>query len=384
MYEYLRPFCNTDRQRQLLDTLATHPTNSAAAKTMGIAERNVYRTLRTLKKRAAQQGCAPDHDMTKTVPEGYKVKGVSTLYDGDGVATAQWVKSQLDAADEEVQEEILQAFLDNLPREKAAPACKTKHQEDLLNLYLITDYHLGMKCWWEETGENWDTKIAENMIVQWFQKAIKDSPNAHTAIFGQLGDFLHWDGIEPVTPTSNFSLDVDTRYQKLVRVSLRVIRRIVKLLLKKHDHVHLIMAEGNHDITSSMWLREVFNTWYEDEPRVTVDVSPDPYYAYEWGETSLVFHHGHKRKMANIDSVFASKFRALWGRTKHCYGHMGHLHHDIVKETALMTIEQHRTLAAPDAYASRGGWMSERSAKCITYSRLYGEIERKTITPQML
>ena len=58
-------------------------------------------------------------------------------------------------------------------------------------------------------------------------------------------------------------------------------------------------------ITSSVWLRELCDAMYEDEPRVTVDARPDPYYCYEWGKQLLLFHHGHKRKVANIDTVDA-------------------------------------------------------------------------------
>ena len=124
--------------------------------------------------------------------------------------------------------------------------------------------------------------------------------------------------------------------------------------------------------------------FYEDDPRVTVDTSPDPYYVFEFGDTALAFHHGHKRKMAGLDHVLAAKFRKIWGRCKHFYGHVGHLHHDKVLGTDLMRLEQHETLAAPDAYASRGGWLSGRSAKRITYSAKHGEVGRSTITPEML
>ena len=49
-----------------------------------------------------------------------------------------------------------------------------------------------------------------------------------------------------------------------------------------------------------------------------------------------------------------------------------------------MIVEQHRTLAAPDAYAARGGWLSGRDAKVITYHRDYGEVSRLTINSDMI
>ena len=49
-----------------------------------------------------------------------------------------------------------------------------------------------------------------------------------------------------------------------------------------------------------------------------------------------------------------------------------------------MVVEQHRTLAAKDAYAARGGWFSGRSANVITYHKQYGEVSRQSISPEML
>ena len=379
----LEKFADTQREQELLSAVRAAPTVDKAAEKLGISERNVYERLRRLRAKAAKAGFSPEHDMTKTVPDGYSVKGISTLYDADGLVKAQWVKSQAENNTVTALQEAREALFEKLPREKAVPARKAQ-ADDLLNLYVVTDYHIGMYAWGEETGADWDAKIAEDLLVAWFAHAIKMAPASAVAVLGQLGDFLHWDGIEAVTPASRHLLDADTRFQKLVRIAIRVIRRIVRMLLQKHNHVHLIMAEGNHDTASSMWLREMLDVMYEEEPRVTVDLSPDPYYCYEHGQTSLFFHHGHKRPPKNIDHIFTAQFREVFGRTKFSYGHMGHLHHDKVLETNLMHIEQHQTLAAPDAYAARGGWMSGRSAKVITYSKEYGEVGRMTLTPDMV
>jgi len=49
-----------------------------------------------------------------------------------------------------------------------------------------------------------------------------------------------------------------------------------------------------------------------------------------------------------------------------------------------MTVIQHPTLAARDAYAARGGWIAERQVTSITYSDKYGQVARNTVTPEML
>jgi hypothetical protein len=323
--------------------------------------------------------------MTRTVPEPFVVRGISTYYNAEGKPSGQWVKSRIN---DEKLAEMVQATLDGMKDEitKADPCNPpTDYLSDqILNCYVITDYHLGMLSWSEETGADWDVTIAEDLIIKWFQQAIAQSPNAKTAVFAQLSDFLHFDGMDAVTPSSKHLLDVDTRFSKLVRSSIRILRTIINMLLQKHQEVHIIMADANHDPVSQIWLREWFAVMYENEPRVTVDTSPNPYNAYEFGKTALFFHHGHKRKPANVSEVFASQFREMFGRTKYAYAHMGHMHHLDVKENSLMIVEQHRTLAAPDAYSARGGWLSGRDAKVITYHQQYGEVSRLTINSDML
>lgn len=374
----------TDLQAKYLESLERHGGNkTAVAREFGKDPRGVARQIEAAQMKLARQGHSPAHDMTHTAPEGFTVKGVSTLYGADGEITAQWVKTQQDReAEAQIMQAVVDAMAEDIPKTAPVPAPK-KGNADLLNCFVVTDYHLGMKAWGEETGADWDTGIAEKLLIDWFATAIKSAPKADEAVFAQLGDFLHWDGQLPLTPASGHVLDADTRYQHVVRVAIRVIRRVTHMLLKSHQRVHLVMAEGNHDPASSVWLREFFHTLFEDEPRVTVDLSPDPYYCVEHGKTSLFFHHGHKRKVANVDTVLTAKFRDVFGRTEHSYAHMGHLHHDRLNETNLMLVEQHRTLASPDAYASRGGWMSGRSAKVITYHKQHGEVGRVTVTPEM-
>lgn len=377
----------TENQKKIWKAVETHGSIRAASKALGIDRSNCTKSFKIAKRKMAAQGWSPEHSMVHTVPDGFTVKGVSTLYtngeDGTKVS-AQWVKS---CADRERQDEMMREAVEALCSEikPTKPVKLPKQGEvDLLNAYVITDYHLGMKAWGEETGDDWDIKIAEDMLYKWFSMALQTAPKAQQAILIQLGDWLHFDGMDAVTPQSGHLLDADTRFQKLVRVTIRAFRRIITDMLNKYQTLHIIMAEGNHDLSASAWLREMFAEFYRDEPRVTVDISPDPYYCHEFGNNSIFAHHGHKRRIADIDRVFTAKFRDVFGRTKYSHAHLGHLHHQRQEESQLMLVEQHRTLAAPDAYASRGGWISGRSAKVITYHREFGKVGEVQISPEMV
>lgn len=382
-YLTLIPFCNSDYQRDLIN--ACHETGSPfkAAKKLGRHSSNAMTAIRKVKQRAAAAGVAPEADMTKLAGEGFNVKGVSTLYNKDGELTAQWVKT---TADDLRREQMFEAFIEGLKEDLpkyAAIAAPKASNKDLLCQYTITDYHLGMYAWGEESGEDWDLKKAERLLSAWFETAIGLSPDAETGVLAQLGDFLHWDGMDAVTPSHGNLLDADTRFQKVIRCCIRVLRRVIAMMLAKHPKVHVVMATGNHDLASSAWLRELLAAMYDDEPRITIDTSPDVYYCYQHGKTALMYHHGHKRKVNNVSEVFAAKFKKAMFGSDHVYGHMGHLHHVEVKETALMILEQHRTLAPKDAFASSGGYISGRDAKVITYHKKFGEVSRLTVSPDM-
>lgn len=382
-YEGLKPFASP-RQLEILAALEAGGNNLQAAKILGVNESSIRRGVKLLMLKAALQGYSPEHDMTRTVPDPFVVRGVSTYYNKDGKPSAQWVKSRIDDGKIKVMlDAMLEGMKDEIPR-VSLMAPPPPGNSNLLNCYVITDYHLGMLSWREETGADWDIHIAETLILKWFAQAVQTAPDADTAIFAQLSDFLHFDGMDAVTPTSKHLLDVDTRFAKLVRVAIRVIRQVIDMLLTKHQRVHILMADANHDPVSQIWLREWLAVMYENEPRVTVDTSPNPYNMFEFGKTALFFHHGHKRKVDNVSEVFAAQFREVFGRTKYAYAHTGHLHHIHVKENPLMVVEQHRTLAPADAFAARGGWLSGRDAKVITYHKEYGEVSRLTINSDMV
>ena len=321
-------------------------------------------------------------DVAQPIPDGYVVKGQSILYDAEGNIKQKWEKIDKDKQTVNLSE-ILEVINEKIEPVEPTPA-PTHTNSDLMNLYVITDYHLGMFALKEESGADWDMKIAERTLVKFFQQGIKQSPKAKYGVLANIGDFLHFDSFDPVTPASKHVLDASTRYQQLIRTSIRLFRYVIDMMLEKYEEVIVLMCDANHDPASEAWLRESFSALYSNEPRVKVDNSMDTYYCVEHGDVSIFFHHGHKRKMSNLDTVLASKYRDVFGRTRMSYAHTGHYHHIEQKETNLMVLEMHRTLASGDAYSSRGGYMSGRDAKVITYHKNYGEVCRQIISIDLI
>jgi hypothetical protein len=259
-----------------------------------------------------------------------------------------------------------------------------KHTDkDLLSLITITDFHLGMYAWEAETGDDWDVNISKRVFLNAIADMIEAAPKAHTGFLCQLGDFLHFDGITAITPMSGHILDADTRYSKLVELTIEIMTQAVQMMLKKFGKVVVVQAEGNHDMSGSIWLRKHIKYVFKDN-RVEVIDNEFPYYAYLHGEILLGFHHGHKKKMAQLPKLFASepRFRKLWGQATQAYIHTGHMHHERVVEDMGAIVEQNPSLSTRDAYSARGGWVSARGAKVITYHTKLGEVHRTTVRPR--
>lgn len=374
----------TQTQAKIIDAINEGKSMNAAAAALGMNKSTIRDAVEAVKKKASIFGFSPEHNMTRPVPETHVAKGVSTFYNKDGKVTGQWVKSSLDDQKAlEVKKAALSALAEELPRLPPIPA-PAASDKSLATVYTLTDSHVGAMCWHKEGGADWDLKIAEATLVGCFEKMVAASPVSHTAVVAQLGDFLHQDGINAVTPTSGHLLDADGRFTKVVQVAVRVLRRVVDMSLAKHQKVFVLMAEGNHDISSSIWLRTLFAALYENEPRIEVIDSPLPYYAIQHGLTMLGWHHGHLKKNDQLPLLFATEFSVMWGATKKRYIHTGHRHHVEEKEHSGATVMQHTTITARDAHASRHGYHSERAVTAVTYHNEFGKHSTVTICPEML
>jgi hypothetical protein len=381
--ERLKEFA-TKRQLEYIEAIKKHGSGRKAAIHLGVDHEAVNASIRRLKRYAATKGYSPDHDMIRAVPDTHIALGVSTYYNKDGDPTGQWVKSKIDPDKlQELMRDMWDTFAADLPKapEIAAPTGIADH---LCNVYTFTDYHLGMLAWHREGGADWDLDIATELLRKSFLLMIQRCPPAKKAIINIQGDFLHTDGLKAVTPGHGHVLDADSRYRKMCLSALNIIKEMVILALGQHEEVELLICEGNHDEAGSGWMQICFQMHFADNPRVIVHDQALPYYALQWGNTMLGFHHGHKKKNEELPLLFAAQFAQMWGQTQKRYINTGHRHHLDVKEHSGVTVMQHPTLSARDAHASRGGWYSERAAIGLTFHDKFGKWDEKWVTPEMV
>lgn len=322
--------------------------------------------------------------VAKHVPDGYLVKGTSTMIREDGTEVVRWIKSAVDTEKLKAQMQAVEdAFCEELPREEPKPVPEIDF-ENTLSLYPVFDLHIGAMAHKHECGENYSTDIAESILNRFFDYSTAAAPNSKRAVFLIGGDFLHYDGMEQVTPTSGHVLDADSRYQKLVHVAMRATRRAVSKMLDKHQEVDIEIIPGNHDLSGMVWLRAAMAAFYENEPRVMVNVSPAALHVTHYGKTLIGYCHGHEMKKADTRlTTLARDYRKQFGVSEYVYTHSGHWHHQTITEHNLGIDEVHGQLGAKDAYSANGGYRSYRQASVIVYSPEFGEIGRFTCRPEM-
>lgn len=378
----LRQFA-TPQQLRYLDAIEQFGGQRAACKALGLTRSALQDALSRLKKKAARQGFSPEHDMTKTVPDGYMVKGVSTFYDQDGKPRGQWVKSTMDPERQaEIMREAVRSFLEEQPRIDA-PASPLDWQSDVIPWVQIGDAHLGMLAHAAEVGENFDLKIAERELCAAIGMLIDELPNCERLVINDLGDFTHYENFSGTTEASGHALDYDSRFPKMIRVYSRVMRYIVDKALTKARHVDVIVNQGNHSRTNDIWMAELLRVCYGHTDRVHVLNNESVFIAYRMGNTLVMTHHSDKCKPQRLAHVMTTDFRKDYGETEFHYIDVGHVHHGMVmKEHPGIFVESFNHLAAADKWAHDNGYRNRKSITIVLRSREFGEVGRRVLPIQ--
>lgn len=373
------PYCDTERQKQVLTEVIAHGTPTSAAKASGMNESSYRSIIRAIKTRAALAGYSPSHDMMHTVPDTHVVKGISSYYDRQGNLTGQWVKSTLRQESlKELAEELADALLGTVPAREKIPAPKASIK-DMLTAYPMGDPHIGLYSWKEECGEDFDCDIAERDLCSAIDILVESAMPTEKALLINLGDFFHSDNQENRTKQSGHALDVDSRKQRVNRIGVRIMTYLIDKALEKHKEVTVINEVGNHDDESSYMLSLILDAYYRNNKRVVIDLAPRTNHYYKFGKVLIGVTHGNNCKADALGQIMAADRPEDWGQTEFRYWLVGHIHHTSKKEVPGAVIESFRTLAAKDAWHTSKGYRSGRDMIRITYHKEFGETGRTTL-----
>lgn len=382
----LQQFCQTANQKKVFNVLIDKQGNiKEAAKVLDVGRRAIEKIVNRVQKNAETRGYSPEHNMTHAVPSSFIAKGISLYYNKDGEVTGQWVKANLKAeAEYEMMKQAIEGLLESVDGKYTPSKIPTIDTDDLLVVYNLGDPHVGMMAWQKESGDDFDLKIVENDMRAAMKSLVASSPASKQAMIIDLGDYFHSDSMDNTTRKSGNTLDVDSRWAKVLEIGLHIMIELVVEALAKHETVKVINAIGNHNEHSAIFLSLFLKAWFRNEPRVIVEDSPAMHLYHQFGKNLIGVTHGHTSKHNDLPEIMAHDCQDIWSSTQFRYWYVGHIHHDSVKEYRTCKVESFRTLAAKDAWHAGQGYRSGRDMKAIVLHKDYGEIQRNTVNVVML
>jgi len=332
-------------------------------------------------------GYDPANERRHKNPSEQAVSGYSTLVrvkskdDESSGTVLEWVKTKVDREQWlQIARQAAQDFYEELPPLDTPPP-PDNYDTDIIPWFQIGDAHVGMVAYAGEVGESFDLKIAERELCRALVTLIDRAPACERCVIHDLGDMTHYETFDGVTLGSGHALDYDTRYPKMIRVYIRIMRSIIEKALTKFKYVDVVINQGNHSRSNDIWMRELLTVAYGDGGRVTALNNESVFIPYRMGNTFVMCHHSDKCRPNKLAHVMATDFAHDWGESTYRYIDIGHIHHSMVsKEHPGVKIESWNQLAAPDKYAHDGGWRSRACLSVVYRSKTYGEKGRETIT----
>lgn len=398
----------TERQTEIYQTWLANGSNYAVTgRKLGVDRTTVRDAVRAVQRKQLGKGAPPEgwspvkvtsnkrgrpisvksvpeggREHAPTVPQGHRLKGVTTLLDAGGSVRMQYLLARENehAHADSLRFKAIAQALAAQPAAEPVPA-PDAFVSDLANVIVFGDPHVGMLAQARETGEaNWDLAIAEKTMVAALDRLFSRTPSAATCLLVNIGDFFHHQDNRQATPRNQHKLDADCRFVKVAETGLRIAKTLVEAALLTHDSVTLANVPGNHDPDASMWLNLWCKAHFRDEKRLTILDNAHPYLYWSFGQNAVGLHHGHGAKLQKLPGVMAARDGGkFWGAHAHRRWITGHHHNYEALAFPGVLCEKFPTLAPLDYYAAEAGYRSERSLNAITLHSELGEVGRAKV-----
>lgn len=332
-----------------------YPKYETVAKHFDMSKSAVQRAIIRARKLMNAQNISPDvHSKLSALGFG-DLNGIhSGWLHRKNDDTGEWASVYVQTGDNEVRDaaDVFREALDNIQPTPSLHAPPEYVDEDLLNLQPLTDSHIGLSCWADEVGEDYDTEIAREAHLQAFQGLFPAMPRAAVTICLNIGDMLHANDGSAMTPKSKHILDVSARFAKVMPVALQIEVDRIEMARQTAKRVIYRMVPGNHDPNAAFMLAMSLHAWYRNDPVVEVDLSPCDWWRFPWGKTLLAATHGDKISPAKMGQYVAEEWPEMWGQSRARFISYGHYHRGAVTDNGATEVRCFATLCPRDSYSA--------------------------------
>jgi len=244
----------------------------------------------------------------------------------------------------------------------------------------IPDVHFGKMSWGEESGEDYDLRIAEERYKTAISELISyiNPLSIEKIIFPIGNDMINIDSRRNET-FAGTPQDSDSRFYKIVKTVKSILIRAIDGL-SLIAPVDVIVVSGNHDTETMFMIGEMLDAYYHNNSNVNIDNSPKQRKYYRYGVTGFQYTHGNEEKHHELGLIFATEESRLWADTTFRICKLGHFHKN--KKTEYVSVDEHQgfqvqilpSLSGSDAWHKSKGYMSKKQAKGFLYDKHKGQI----------
>lgn len=357
----------TSRQRECADLYVKLGSLQRVAEEIGLHYKTVWQHVKDYEKKTGTL-LKPEsyHDQA---PIGYlpgkTTQEIRYYEDGEPQVVREWLRSE---PHEEDYEDFLVWLEGRTPSLEATIQAPLQYREDLMLEWLLMDHHLGMHSWAKETGADYSIKLAQKLINNAAVKIFELHGPVQKAVIILGGDNQHADNRRNVTEKSGYTLDVDTRYAKMMDAMYVSMVSAIDTALTRAIEVEVIVLSGNHDYHSAINLSRILAAHYRNHERVAVSTTPEKHKFLRWGSTAMMYTHGDTGTNNRLAAYMLNKLIDLgWTGIERKLVRKGHLHKQGrltppgLTEESGVAVELFPTLAAPDAYAAEQAFVSQRA-----------------------
>lgn len=242
----------------------------------------------------------------------------------------------------------------------------------------MPDIHFGRLTWGEETGHDYDIKIAEKCIFDALEKLLihcKKYP-VERILLPIGNDFFNVNS-KANTTVRGTPQQEDTRWKKTFRAGRAVAIEMIEMC-SEIAPVQVPIIVGNHDEEKVFYLGDALECWFHNNPNVSINNSPTARKYYLYGVNLIGFTHGSEESFKRLPMTMPIEVPELWAKSGYREFHCGDKHHkkDLLDVTADesggIVVRILRSITPQDAWTDGKAFFGVRAAEAFLWDKEKG------------
>lgn len=258
------------------------------------------------------------------------------------------------------------------------------HSDGMLCEIAMPDIHFGRLTWHEESGDDFDIKIADRMVRSTLAQLLQYSKNFQIdKILLPIGNDYFNVNAKDNTTVRGTPQQEDTRWQKTFRAGRKLAINMIDTCASIAP-VDILFVPGNHDEEKLFFLGDALECWYHNSDNIHIDNSAQSRKYYSYGKVLLGFAHGSTEVLKKLPNIMQFEVPKLWGDSIYREWHTGDKHHKSdyvleVDEQIGIVIRILRSLVPADAWTFNHGFVgAQRAAEAFLWHPENGLIAQFT------